>query len=157
MDATVAMEGNGPKSGIPKIMDLVLASADCTAVDAVAATLMGFDPLNIEHLTKCADKGLGVCDLDKVEVIGPKLETLRTKFKPSGDNLVSMVEMALRRSRFGSIVFNTRIFDLCCSSAILWYYVWYHLGPGRRRRDQILRHPRYGPQWTAEEWSRDLG
>jgi uncharacterized protein (DUF362 family) len=147
MDATVCLEGNAPKSGRPRIMDLVLASSDLVALDAIAATLMGFDPLRIPHLRECADAALGTADPKQIRIAGPSLDTLATNFEPAHDNLVSRVEMALQRSRLGRVVFDTPLFDLACYGANLWYWFWYYLGPGRRYRDQILRNSRYGPQW----------
>ena len=44
MDATIALEGNGPKSGNPKFVDKILASSDIVAIDTVQATMMGLDP-----------------------------------------------------------------------------------------------------------------
>src|SRR5262249_32781348 len=50
MDGTVGLEGNGPKSGRPRVADLVLASADAVALDTVAAKVMGIDPAGVAHL-----------------------------------------------------------------------------------------------------------
>ena len=44
MDGTIALEGNGPKTGIPREVGLVGAGSGLVAVDAVFAKLMGFDP-----------------------------------------------------------------------------------------------------------------
>lgn len=147
MDATVCLEGNAPKSGRPRVMDLVLASGDLVALDATAATLMGFDPSRIEHIRECAEAALGTADSDQIRLVGPSLETLAVSFEPAHDNLVSRVEMALRRSRLARAVFETAVFDLACYGANLWYWFWYYLGPGRRYRDRILRDSRYAPQW----------
>ena len=42
-DAPTYLEGNGPKSGRPRVADLVLASADVVALDTVAAKVMGIE------------------------------------------------------------------------------------------------------------------
>ena len=149
MDATVCLEGAGPKSGRPRLMDLVLASGDLVALDAVAATLMGFDPPRIEHLRECAELGLGTFDRARIATLGPDPDELAVSFQPARDNLVSRVEMALRHWRYARCVFGSCVFDFCCYGANWWYWLWYHLGPGSRRRDQVLRDPRYGPQWKG--------
>lgn len=68
IDGVMAMEGDGPTRGNPVAMGVVLAGRDAVAVDAVAATLMGFDPYEIGYLVKCAEKGLGTMDMSKIDV-----------------------------------------------------------------------------------------
>src|SRR5262249_13608717 len=46
------------------------ASADQVALDAIAAKIMGFDPLAIAYLTMCQDRGLGVADPRRIELVG---------------------------------------------------------------------------------------
>jgi hypothetical protein len=50
MDGTTAGDGPGPRALRPVVKDMLLASADPVALDAVAATMMGFDPATIAHL-----------------------------------------------------------------------------------------------------------
>ncbi len=147
MDATICLEGKGPKSGRPRVMDLVLASGDLVALDAVAATIMGFDPPRIEHLRECAEAGLGTLDRTKMEIAGPDPDSLAVSFAPAQDNLVSRVERALGHGRCARCVFETCVFNLCCWGANSWYWVWYNLGPGKRHRNRMLRDSRYGAQW----------
>ncbi len=45
MDGTTAGNGPGPRTMCPVIKDVMLASADQVAIDAVAAKMMGFDPM----------------------------------------------------------------------------------------------------------------
>ena len=45
MDGTTAGNGPGPRTMYPEIKNVILASGDQVAIDAVAAKLMGFDPL----------------------------------------------------------------------------------------------------------------
>jgi hypothetical protein len=47
-----------------------LASADQVAIDAVAAKLMGFDPLAIDYIRLAHERGLGVGDPDEIELVG---------------------------------------------------------------------------------------
>ena len=50
MDGTLCGNGPGPRTMIPVEKDFILASADQVAIDAVAAKMMGFDPLSIRYL-----------------------------------------------------------------------------------------------------------
>ena len=44
MDGTIGLQGNGPKSGIPRQMDLVLASGNLVGLDATAARIRAREP-----------------------------------------------------------------------------------------------------------------
>src|SRR5206468_8092870 len=70
MDGTTAGNGPGPRTMFPEIKNVILASADQVAIDAVAAKLMGFDPLSIPYLRLAHDAGLGVGDPRDIELVG---------------------------------------------------------------------------------------
>jgi uncharacterized protein (DUF362 family)/ferredoxin len=59
MDAIVAMEGNGPASGTPRSVGLILASADPVALDATVCYLIGLKPELVPTLTWGEKLGLG--------------------------------------------------------------------------------------------------
>ena len=54
MDGTTAGNGPGPRTMFPVIKDYMLASADQVAIDAVAAKMMGFDPMTLEYIKVAA-------------------------------------------------------------------------------------------------------
>ncbi|MEW6368818.1 MAG: DUF362 domain-containing protein [Acidobacteriota bacterium] len=158
LDATVSMEGDAPKSGRPRVTDLVMASGDFVALEAVQAKVMGFDPAAIPHIQNCARHGLGVADLSRIEQAGDGAgATLSPAFVPAGHNLVSYLELVLRRSWLRRAAFDTPLFDLCRAGAILYYLAWYYLVKGRSIRDSILAHPVYGAQWRDEAWLPEPG
>jgi uncharacterized protein (DUF362 family) len=70
MDGTTAGNGPGPRTMEPVVKNVVLASADQVAIDAVAAKLMGFDPLSIDYIRLAHERGLGVGDLREIELVG---------------------------------------------------------------------------------------
>ena len=70
IDATLAMEGNGPTRGTPIAMDLALAGTDLVAVDATACRLMGIDPASIRYLALASQRGYGVMDEALISPIG---------------------------------------------------------------------------------------
>src|SRR5262249_59996942 len=59
MDATTAGNGPGPRTMYPVVKNVMLASADQVAIDAVAAKLMGFDPLSIDYIRLAHEHRLG--------------------------------------------------------------------------------------------------
>ncbi len=71
MDGTFAGDGPGPRCMIPHVKNVILASSDQVAIDAVAAKLMGFDPLRDVKFIRLADGlGLGVGDPSKIRIVG---------------------------------------------------------------------------------------
>jgi uncharacterized protein (DUF362 family) len=70
MDGTTAGDGAGPRMVRPVVKNVILASADQVAIDAVAAKLMGFDPLSIKYIRLAHECGLGVGDLRQIELVG---------------------------------------------------------------------------------------
>jgi uncharacterized protein (DUF362 family) len=70
MDGTTAGNGPGPRTMHPEIKNVVLASGDQVAIDAVAAKLMGFDPLSIKYIRLAHEAGLGVGDPRDIELVG---------------------------------------------------------------------------------------
>ena len=70
MDGTTAGNGAGPRMVQPEIKNVILASSDQVAIDAVAAKLMGFDPLEIEYIRLAQEQGLGVGDPRQIELVG---------------------------------------------------------------------------------------
>jgi len=73
MDAVVAMEGNGPSSGRPKEVGLILTSTDAVAIDSIAASLLGFEDGEIETTEIAYQRGLGEKRREKILVKGESL------------------------------------------------------------------------------------
>jgi uncharacterized protein (DUF362 family) len=70
MDGTTAGNGPGPRLMKPAVKNVILASADQVAIDAAAAKLMGFDPLQIKYIRLAHERGLGVGDVREIEMVG---------------------------------------------------------------------------------------
>ena len=84
MDAILAGEGTGPWGADPVQTNMILVSRDPVALDAVATTIMGFEPERIRHLAYAAHKGLGQLDLEHIEIVGEELSAVRRDFSPPG-------------------------------------------------------------------------
>lgn len=70
MDGTFAGDGPGPRCMIPYTKNVILASADQVAIDAVAARMMGMDPLSIKYIRLAHDMGLGCGDPRGIRIMG---------------------------------------------------------------------------------------
>jgi uncharacterized protein (DUF362 family) len=74
MDGTFAGDGPGPRAMRWHEKNILLASADQVAIDAVSAKLQGFDPMNIRFIRKAHELGLGVGDPRQIEIAGYDIE-----------------------------------------------------------------------------------
>lgn len=70
MDGTFAGDGPGPRAMRWHEKDILLASADQVAIDAVSARLQGFDPLRIPFIRIAHELDLGIGDPRQIEIIG---------------------------------------------------------------------------------------
>ena len=91
MDGTTAGNGPGPRTMYPEIKNVILASGDQVAIDAVAAKLMGFDPLSIDYIRLAHEAGLGIGDPRDIEVVGDADLTHESWNFRVGDNGASRV------------------------------------------------------------------
>lgn len=76
MDGIVAMEGNGPRSGEPVPMNLILFSRDPVALDAVFCRLIHLNPEFPPTAHIGRDAGLGTWRADEIELLGDPLPPL---------------------------------------------------------------------------------
>jgi len=71
MDGTFVGDGPGPRCMVPHIKNVLLASADQVAIDAVAAKLMGFDPMkDLKYVRLAHEAGLGTGRPEEIEIVG---------------------------------------------------------------------------------------
>ena len=158
MDGTVCGDGAGPRTMVPKVKDYLLASADSVAIDALAARMMGFDPMKIEYLRRCHDMSLGVADPRDIEVIGESVEGVDFGFEVSR-SLVIWGDQMLRK---GPLRFLEKV--ALHSPLVVWApmasniyhdWLWYPvIGRarirefGRSKWGRLMRE-RYGPSGPA--------
>ena len=91
MDGTTAGNGPGPRTMFPVVKDIMLASADQVAIDAVAAHMMGFDPMSIPYLRMAHEDGLGVADTGGIAIAGDATAAQERWGFTVGDNAASRV------------------------------------------------------------------
>lgn len=80
MDGTTAGNGPGPRTMDPQVKNVILASADQVAIDAVAAKLMGMDPLSIGYIRLGHEQKLGVGDVREIELVGDDIRGVNWHF-----------------------------------------------------------------------------
>jgi uncharacterized protein (DUF362 family) len=147
MDGTTAGNGPGPRTMFPVVKDWMLASSDQVAIDALAAQMMGFDPMTIDYIRIAHEKGLGCGDLRDVEVAGDDALAESWGFEV-GDNGASRVGDLIwfgPLKRFQNFFFRTPLVGAFILGSEVYhdYYRW------------PLRDRRVFDRWTAEtEWGK---
>ena len=83
IDGFTGMEGDGPSRGTPVDSRIAVVSVDPLAADVLGARLMGYDSRKILYLSSMTDAGMGQGNLDKIKVLGDKVEDCSHRFKNS--------------------------------------------------------------------------
>ncbi|MCJ7658224.1 MAG: DUF362 domain-containing protein, partial [Anaerolineales bacterium] len=74
MDGTFAGDGPGPRAMRWHEKDILLASSDQVAIDAVSAKLQGFNPMKLDFIRKAHEMGLGIGDPNQIKIVGYSIE-----------------------------------------------------------------------------------
>jgi len=133
MDGCVCGDGAGPRTMEPFSGNVILASEDQVAVDAVAAKIMGFNPLEIDYIKMAHDKGLGMGDVDQIEITGidaSDFDKLNFRFQTKKSPVITWDQRLRKKTMsikplhhflFNSPVFKTFIFASEFYHDRLWY------------------------------------
>jgi uncharacterized protein (DUF362 family) len=145
MDGTIAMEGNGPANGIPKVMDLILAGNDPVAVDSTACRIMKIDPEGIEYLKLASERGLGSTN-PKVEgeVKIPDVSTDFIMAKPQKYYTMGMLPL-LKRKHLKNIAYN--YFWIPGRFVVKLIRNSWYMGEGKKNATAVLGTSGYAEQW----------
>ncbi len=152
MDGTLCGNGPGPRTMRPVEKNLLLASADCVALDATAARLMGFAPERIGYLAESAERGLGVLEESRIELCGDEV-AFGWGFDV-GDNLASRFGDLLwfgALQRLQKLFFRTPLVRLFSAGSHLYHDEWWWRRHGRARMARIARESGWGRLFAAYE------
>ena len=142
-DGTTCGNGPGPRTMFPITKDLILASGDCVALDAVASKIMGFDPMSIEYIRLAHEDGLGVGRIDEIDIVGEDIKDVDFGFKV-GDNAASVVGDMLwfgPLKRLQRLMFHTPlVYAFVAGSFVYHDYIWYPT-EGKKRVNEWYKSP----------------
>ena len=79
MDGIRAMEGNGPRGGTPKQMNLILFSEDPVALDATVCRLIDLNPLIVPTIKFGKDFEAGTHLEEEIDLIGDSFDLFKTR------------------------------------------------------------------------------
>jgi uncharacterized protein (DUF362 family)/Pyruvate/2-oxoacid:ferredoxin oxidoreductase delta subunit len=97
VDAVVAMEGNGPSSGRPFELGVLLAGEDGVAIDAVASRMIGFPEGFIDTTRIAASMDLGEDDIEELDLVGDGLGVRPDSFELPSNRVQKLVPRTLAR------------------------------------------------------------
>ncbi|MBW1807698.1 MAG: DUF362 domain-containing protein [Deltaproteobacteria bacterium] len=146
MDGTICGSGPGPRTMVPIRSDLLLASSDSVAIDAVAAKIMGFDPMTLDYIRLAHERGLGTGRIEEIEVIGEDISELNLSF-PVGDNLASKVGDLFWFSPlkiFQRMLFRTPLVYTFILGSYIYHDFYWWPSRGRAVLRQICRDDPWG-------------
>ena len=160
MDGTTAGNGPGPRTMYPVVKNVMLASQDQVAIDAVAAKMMGFDPMSIPYIRLAHEQGLGIGDPRRIEIAGDVDAAHENWRFRVGKNLVRVAGGDLiwfgPLRRFQKLFFRTPLVNgfILASDVYHDFYRWPLVDRRRFERwcettgwgQLFLRYARLGPQ-----------
>ncbi len=151
MDGTTAGRGPGPRTLQPVRTDYILASADQVAIDAVAAKLMGFDPMKLHFIARADEEGLGNGRPENIEVVGADVSNVSLDFTV-GNNFASRFGKALWFGPLKSIqhlFFRTPLVSVFTAASDIYHdKVWWNMH-GRQTLDEWRRESVWGKLWDT--------
>jgi uncharacterized protein (DUF362 family) len=129
MDGTTAGNGPGPRTMIPVTKNVLLASDDSVAIDAVCAKMMGFEPMEHKFIRLAHERGLGSGHLDEIEIVGDVDVKNQNWGFSTGDNMASRVGKLFwfgPMRRLQKLMFHTPlVYFFIFGSAIYHDKIWY--------------------------------
>ncbi|MBI2201940.1 MAG: DUF362 domain-containing protein, partial [Armatimonadetes bacterium] len=142
MDGTIAGDGPGPRAMVPHVANYLLASADQVAIDAVAAKIMGFDPLALKYIRLAHERGLGCGDLREIELVGEDISRVNLRFRADEDTFASRGQKLIYWGPlrpFEHLLLRSPLVPWSYAASRLYYDgFWYPL-IGRRRVEAMMR------------------
>jgi len=164
-DGTISGDGAGPRVMDPFVSNLLLASEDQVAIDAISAKIMGFDPLKIKFIKMAHDQGLGTGDLDQIDLIGMDLaefNSIDLNFHAER-SLIVRWDQRIRNTTYRyrvlrpihTLLFHTPIFRLFIATSEIYHdRIWYPISGKRKIKE--FESTEWGPIWEKYSYGEKL-
>jgi hypothetical protein len=137
VDGTICMEGNAPRTGIPKICNVIFAGHDRVAIDYTVAKFMGFDAAKIKHIENAEKMGIG--SRNNIKIVGDEFEVIPFMPPKPGDQPIFKYETMFRKSPLKPLVFDTPLFKCACKIATFYNTKWWYGKKGKKYLKEILK------------------
>jgi len=142
MDGTFAGDGPGPRAMVPHVKGYLLASGDSVAIDAVAAKMMGFDPMSLRFIRLAHEAGLGCGEIQGIEIAGEDIRDVNFGFHGNEDTLASRGQKLIYHGFLKPLekfLLRSAIVPWSYLASILYHDVYWYPLIGRRRVKQALQ------------------
>ncbi|MBI2867180.1 MAG: DUF362 domain-containing protein [Chloroflexi bacterium] len=144
MDGTLAGDGPGPRAMRFHVKNVILASDDFVAIDAVGAKIMGFDPLSLKYIRLGHEMGLGVGDPRQIDIVGEDISGWNWRFIGKAETFASRGQKLIYwgpLKPFERLLLRTPIVPWAYIASRLYYDGFWMNLIGRRRVKQALKTP----------------
>ncbi|MEA3351712.1 MAG: DUF362 domain-containing protein [Chloroflexota bacterium] len=141
MDGTFAGDGPGPRAMHWHEKDIILASADQVAIDAVSAKLQGFDPMSLRFIRLAHEAELGIGDPNQIEIVGYDIEQEKPWNFVQTDTLASRGQKAIYHGwlkPFENILLRSPLTPWSYFASNFYHNVYWYPVVGRKRVEAAL-------------------
>ena len=145
MDGTFAGDGPGPRAMRWHEKDILLASADQVAIDAVSAKLQGFDPMNIRFIRRAHELGLGIGDPRQIKIVGYDIEEEEPWGFVQEETLASRGQKMIYHGQlkpFEKMLLQSPLVPWSYFASNFYHNVYWYPFVGRKRAEEAL-----GTKW----------
>ncbi len=144
MDGTFAGDGPGPRAMRWHQKDILLASADQVAIDAISAKLQGFDPMSLRFIRRAHEMGLGIGDPKDIKILGYDIETEPGWGFIQEDTFASRGQKAIYHGPlkpFEKLLLRSPIVPWAYFASNFYHNVYWYPFVGRKRVEAALLNP----------------
>ena len=142
MDGTFAGDGAGPRAMVPHVKGYILASGDSVAIDAVAAKMMGFDPMSLRFIRLAHEAGLGCGEVREIEIVGDDIRDVNFGFHGNQNTFASRGQKMIYHGFLKPLekfLLRSPIVPWSYLASILYHDVYWYPLIGRRRVKEALQ------------------
>lgn len=144
MDGTFAGDGPGPRAMRWHEKNIILASADQVAIDAVSAKLQGFDPMKIDFIRIAHERGLGVGDPSEIVITGYDIEQEKKWHFVQEDTFASKGQKLIYHGPlkpFEKLLLQSPLVPWSYFASNFYHNVYWYPFIGRKRVLEALQSP----------------
>jgi len=144
MDGTFAGDGPGPRAMRWHQKDILLASSDQVAIDAVSAKLQGFDPMGLRFIRLAHEMDLGVGDPSQIKIVGYDIEQEEPWGFQMTDTFASRGQKAIYHGPlkpFEKVLLQSPLVPWSFFASNFYHNVFWYPFIGRKRVKAALENP----------------
>ena len=141
-DGTFAGDGPGPRAMRWHAKNVVLASADQVAIDAVSAKMMGFDPMSVKFIWMAHELGLGCGDMRDIEIVGEDISGVNWRFSGGENTLFSRGQKSVYWGPFKPLetaIARSPLVNLAIAASNIYHNGYWLPLKGRKRVQEAMQ------------------